>query len=399
MNPKDLFYVSWQTFKAHKVRTFLSLLGIFIGIAVLVVVTNLSQLARNKVNEFVSRMGIGTFRIDYSFFGNVTFETATRELPRRLTLEDLQFIKRSCPHVKEICEVLFLIFKTMKDPFIINGMGVTPEYATLADVRVLKGRFINELDMNLRREVCVIEESPAVYNLFGRMPSIGEFINLEGNLYEVVGVVKRNKLIYPERQNVVEIFLPYSTVFNKYGQVYGEIYVSAQGPEAVNLAMAEVDRALLTLFNGKQEYKSFSHSILLKESLKTINFFATILFVISFLSLLVGSIGIMNVMLISVTERTSEIGIRMAVGARRKDIFMQFLIESVMICFVGGILGIGVGALATGITVPFFRLEPRFEFIGAFAGTLFSTLVGIAAGIFPAVKASKLNPSEALRYE
>uniref|UniRef100_A0A7C2PKI5 FtsX-like permease family protein n=1 Tax=candidate division WOR-3 bacterium TaxID=2052148 RepID=A0A7C2PKI5_UNCW3 len=399
MNLRDLFYVSWQTFKAHKLRTFLSLIGIFIGIAVLVVVMNLSQIAREKVAEFVSRMGIETFRIDYSFFGNVTFETATRELPRRLTLEDLQFIKRSCPHVKEVCEVLFLVFGTEREPFVINAMGVTSDYASLADVRVLKGRFINELDVNLGREVCVIEESPAVYNLFGRMPAIGELINLEGNFYEIIGVVKRNKLIYPERENVVEVFLPYSTVFKKYGHVYGEVYVSALSSAVVQLAMEEVDKALLTLFNGKQEYKSFSHSILLKESLKTINFFSTILLVISLLSLLVGSIGIMNVMLISVTERTSEIGIRMAVGATRRDIFLQFLIESVIICLLGGLSGVGIGAIATGFTVPIFRLEPRFEYFGAMAGTLFSTIVGILAGIFPAVKASKLNPSEALRYE
>jgi ABC-type antimicrobial peptide transport system permease subunit len=396
---RDLFYISWQTFKAHKLRTFLSLLGVFIGITVLVVVTNLSQLAKGKVRDFVSKMGIETFRIDYYFFGNVTFETATRELPRRLTPEDLQFIRKSCPHVKEICEVLFLIFRTQRDPFIINGMGVSPNYESMADVRVLKGRFINELDMRLKREVCVIEESPAVYNLFGRMPSIGEFINLEGNFYEVVGIVKRNKLVYPERENVIEIFIPYSTVLSKYGQVYGEIYVSALNPAVVNLAMEEVNKALKVLFNGKQEYKSFSHSILLKESLKTVNFFSTILLVISILSLLVGCIGIMNVMLISVTERTSEIGIRMAVGARRRDIFFQFLIESTIVCLVGGFLGVALGIFATGVIGPIFKFEPRFEFLGMFVGTLFSIMVGLTAGVFPAFRASRLNPSEALRYE
>lgn len=383
----------------NPLRTSLSLLGIIIGIAGVVSVINLGESTKEKIKEFVSLMGTDTFRIDVYDFLNPTFESITRQPSRRLSIEDFIKIKQLAPHVEEICELLSVIYPTRDENIIVNAYGVLPNFANIAKIQILRGRFINDTDIKYRRYVCVLEESPLIVRVFGKMPPIGEILTFDKEKFELVGVVKRNKLLFPGREKVLEIFIPYTTVIERIRNVYGEIYVSVKDPKYVKVAMKEVDAVIRSLFVGKQPYRAFSHEVLLKESLRTVSTSTMLMTGIAILSLIVGSIGIMNVMFISVTERTREIGVRKSVGATKQDILFQFLLESSLICIIGGIVGILLGLMLTYYLTPILQIKFVLSSLSIFAGTIFSIIVGILSGTLPAIKASKLEPVEALRYE
>jgi putative ABC transport system permease protein len=284
-------------------RTFLSLLGIIIGIAGVVAVINLGESTKEKIKEFVSLMGSDTFRIDVSDLLNPAVEVAIKQPPsRRLTIEDFVMIKKLCPHVEEVCELLSVVYPTKDENLMINTFGTLPNFANLAKIKLIKGRFINDTDIQYRRYVCVLEQSPLIIKIFGKIPSIGEILTFGTEKFELVGIVKREKLLFPGRETILEAYVSYTTVIERIRNVYGEIYVSVEKPQDVKIAMKEVDEILRSLFVGKQPYKTFSHEVLLKESLKTVSTSTLLMTGIAILSLIVGSIGIMNVMFISVVE-------------------------------------------------------------------------------------------------
>ncbi|MCS7228110.1 MAG: ABC transporter permease, partial [Endomicrobia bacterium] len=225
----------------NPLRTTLSLLGIVIGIAGVVSVINLGESTKEKIKEFVTLMGSDTFRIDVYDFLNPTFESITKHPPRRLSVEDFVKIKKYCPHVEEVCEMLSVIYPTRDENVIINAYGVLPNFANLAKIKILKGRFINNTDVQHKRYVCVLEQSPLIVQIFGRVPSIGEILTFDTDKFELVGLVKREKLLFPGREKVLEVFIPYSTVIERIRNVYGEIYVSVKEPKYVKTAMKEVD--------------------------------------------------------------------------------------------------------------------------------------------------------------
>ena len=384
----------------NPLRTFLSLLGIIIGIAGVVAVINLGESTKEKIKEFVSLMGSDTFRIDVSDLLNPAVEVAIKQPPsRRLTIEDFVMIKKLCPHVEEVCELLSVVYPTKDENLMINAFGTLPNFANLAKIKLIKGRFINDTDIKYRRYVCVLEQSPLIIKIFGKIPSIGEILTFGTEKFELVGIVKREKLLFPGRETILETYVPYTTVIERIRNVYGEIYVSVEKPQDVKIAMKEVDEILRSLFVGKQPYKTFSHEVLLKESLKTVSTSTLLMTGIAILSLIVGSIGIMNVMFISVVERTREIGIRKSVGATKKDILVQFLLESTLICVIGGIIGILLGLAVTYYLTPILQIKFVISETGIVVGMLFSMFCGILSGTLPSIRASNLEPLEALRYE
>ncbi len=395
MNFIEVYRSGIENLLLNRLRSFLSLLGVIIGVGGMVAVVTVGDGGKEKIREFVKLMGTDTFRIE-----SLEYITGkqTKSGHIRLSDEDFIAVKRYCPTVVEITEVIPLMLNAPNENIIIEGSGVTPSYRQIGQVSIIEGRFINEVDIRERRYVCVVEDSALVIKTLGHKPKLGEFLIFGTDRFELVGISRRKKLIF-ERENVLELFVPQSVALEKTGAVMGEVYVQATSQRTVSRAMREVREILRSRYSGQEPFQPITHSVLLKEGLKQINSSTMVMAGIAFLSLIVGGIGIMNVMLVTVKERTREIGVRKAVGATSKDILIQFILETSILCIIGGILGIAIGLLVSYYIVPFLDVPFTVSVRPLLVGFIFSVLVGVFSGTYPAVQASKLEPVEALRHE
>lgn len=384
--------MAWKSISSNKMRSFLTMLGIIIGVMSLVVLVSLASGAASSVNSRISEIGSNLLTV------NVKDDKGSP-----LKLEDIAKLAES-GEIKDAAPVTQsrVAAKSSYAEESAAVYGTTGAYAEINQLELYAGRFLKETDIENHTNVAVINAGLAL-EVLGRMDVVGETVALEGMEYQVVGVLKAKDSDTSTTENL-EAYVPYTSLIRLVQDVPYEVtrfIVSASGEETMDRAEEELKEQMLERFSWDEDAFSIVNQSAVLEAMESVN--STLSFMlggIAGISLLVGGIGIMNIMLVSVTERTREIGIRKAIGAGRGTIMMQFLMEALMISLMGCAIGIGfswialkaISAVESGGTA--YTLSMGVVWIAV----AFSMGIGILFGIYPANKAARQKPIEALRY-
>ncbi len=389
---------------ANKMRSLLSILGIIIGIVAVITIVSITQGAQQTISENIQALGTNLITVMPGWRGGSAGSRA-QVLTEAFTIEEGEKIKKRASAVKLVVPMigrtLLLQYKDKNSEISVNG--VTAEYQEVMNFWVGEGRFIDSRDIKTSRTVVVLGQEVAS-ELFGDQDPLGRDITINTSLtrykFRVIGIMEsKGQVMFSNFDN--QAYVPVTTaqrrLFNvKYVTSFA---IQAQNEESADDAVEQIDAILYQKFQDDTKYRIMSQEQLLSTMESTMGIFTIMLTGIAGISLLVGGIGIMNIMLVSVTERTREIGIRMALGAKRGDIRLQFLSESIILCLVGGVIGIILGWITSKFAASLMGLPMSISFWAIAIALGFSTLVGLFFGIYPANKASKMNPVEALRYE
>jgi putative ABC transport system permease protein len=377
-----------KSIKGNKLRSILTMLGMIIGVSSVIVLVSIAQGSSKNVTSQINQLGTNLLTVS-TFDTNVTL---TDEKINELSKVD---------GVKEVSPVVTGRVNVKKDRTTsqVTMTGTNAAYSDVRDTKVSAGRFITDLDIEYRQKVAVIGSSTAT-TFFGTEDPVGQYLQIEGTSYKVVGVlVSKGSSMGQGGDNTV--IVPLSTGQRLIGSTtISTVYLKGESENQMDAVMNLVETKMASLFPGQTDSYSVTNQQDVMDTMSSVSDTMTLMLGgIASISLLVGGIGIMNIMLVSVSERTKEIGIRKAIGAKRRDVLVQFLIEAVVLSGVGGIIGIisglGIGKLVSSL----FSLSVSFSSNVILFSFLFSLVVGVVFGVFPANKASKLNPIQALRYE
>lgn len=401
--------LAFQAIRAHKMRAFLTVLGVIIGTGTIIGVGSILTGFDSAVTNVIKSFGTDTI-IATKWQAGVRFGRMSREEWQRkpLTLENARAIAERCPSVQAVSPYIFPTFGIQRVRYLTNDLpgiqvgGTDPSYAESGNAEILYGRFFTDAENHNRVPVAVIGED--VYKaLFSTGDPTGKAIVLNGRTLELLGVMKRPTNAMPGQQDM-RVLVPYFTLRKIMPQVREHMLVVAARPGTLPRAIDEVRGVLRQERRVKyHEPDSFGLTTaeqMIEEFRQVTAVTAIVMVVLSSVGLLVGGIGVMNIMLVSVTERTKEIGVRKAIGARRFDITLQFLTEAVALTFTGGLLGMALGWIisrAAGIAFP--TLPTTVPVWSVAMGLIVSVGVGVFFGLWPAAKAARLDPVEALRYE
>jgi putative ABC transport system permease protein len=401
--------------RAHKLRAFLTVLGIVVGVAtVIAMVSIINGFNNSMVRNFQS---FGATLVQFQKF-EPRFGPGRRDDSERnrkdLTLEDAMALKAEIPEMRAVSPERYLwntdIHVKYRDSETTTPvvLGAMPDYSMANNHFVAYGRFLTDSDIDHAAPVVVIGEDVRE-SLFAREDPLNKWLQLNGTQYLVIGVFERKgKMMGHSNDNFVALTLTafdrqFPFIKNSHGDTI-HIATVPYTPDQVPTIM-EKGRAVLRTrrhvpFNKPDDFAIYTPDKLI-ESFQSITRGVTLgMIFIAFISLLIGGVGVMNIMLVSVTERTREIGVRKAVGAFRRDIVLQFLTEAVTLSILGGAIGVVVGvAVPAGVKRAFEALPAETPIWAILVGLLVSLSVGIFFGLYPAVKASRLDPIEALRYE
>lgn len=373
---------------SNKMRSFLTMLGVIIGVTAVITLIALGQGSIQRVSSQIESLGTNLIVINITGGRN-----------RSITREDLERIKE-ISDVSEIAPVLSggVTVKAGNMNANTSLEATTPGYQQVRNTYVQLGRFLLQNDLDMRFRVAVVGVDVAD-ELFGRRDVIGEEISINGVEFTIIGILEeKGSSVAGSDDNRVIIPLTTGQRLLRNMEVR-TFYVSTQSPDAVNRVVGEIERFLTRKFNDENSFRVFNQTQLLSTINEATATLTMMLSGIAGISLLVGGIGIMNIMLVSVTERTREIGIRKAIGAKKRDILVQFLIESAVISGLGGVLGIIVGFMGANFLSSILNIPVAISADVVLLATGFSVGVGIIFGLYPASKAASLNPIDALRYE
>lgn len=389
----ELIIIAVGNLRGNKPRSFLTILGIVIGIAAVILVVGVGQGGRSALMQEMENFGTNIFTI-----GVDKQDQSIQE--RSLELTDIEAIKRLTPEVKYLAPLSYsqMNLRGTRGQQAVMIIGTTADYAGVRNLARRWGRFINEDDDQIGRRIIVLEEDTA-NKLFGPGNPVGQQLMINNDSAVVAGVLKKDVSSMGFDSGEVA-YVPISFMFNMTGwRAVNQIYGSATSREQVNTAMEKCKRFLERRHNAPGHYITYSMEQDMQSANKITAIIELIISFIAGISLLVGGIGVMNIMLVSVAERTREIGIRMALGAERKDIIAQFLIESIVLCLLGGMIGIVLGHGGALIVAKIAKWPPVFSWSTIMIAFGFSTCIGLFFGIYPANKASRLKPIDALRRD
>ncbi|MFH1397553.1 MAG: ABC transporter permease [Candidatus Omnitrophota bacterium] len=393
-----------QAMVSHKMRSFLSILGILIGVAAVIAMLAIGQGAKESIEKQLASLGSNllVIRPGSSRLHGVAMEAGT---VTRFTLQDVSAISGLIPEVKSVSPSVTgrgqMVYGNKNWNTQVEGVGA--DYATLRAATPTVGRFITEDEVKMRERVILLGTTVAK-ELFGEANPVGETIKLNLVNFRVIGLLPSKGASTFHDQDDTAVIPITTAMFRVFGKEYVDsIYVEVKSPELIDRAQEAISSLIIKQHRlNKDEEDSFQIRNMsdIKNALEsTTKTMSLLLGSIAAISLLVGGIGIMNIMLVSVTERTREIGLRKAIGANKKDIMVQFLIESVMMSFIGGITGILLGTGSAMLITMFAGWAVRVSLFSIVLATAFSLIIGMVFGLWPAQKASGLDPIEALRYE
>jgi putative ABC transport system permease protein len=407
MNLFMIFRIAFRALARNKMRSVLTMLGIIIGVGAVIAMVSIGQGAQASVQEQIASVGTNLLFVGAGSMNVGGVRSGTGETNRNnLTVDDIEAIRREIPSVAmatpSVNARTQLIFQNQN--WNSQVQGVNEQFPQIRKWDVQSGEFFTEADIRTAARVVVIGNTIAE-NLFPGMDPVGQTLRVRELPFRVIGVMRAKGQDSGGRDQDDILFAPYSTVQKKLLAItYVRFaYVSAISPDATYIAqeqIAELLRQRHRLAPNEEDDFFVRNLTDVAEAAEETNRIMTILLgSIASVSLLVGGIGIMNIMLVSVTERTREIGIRMAIGARSSAVRKQFLIESIALSLIGGMIGIIFG-VAISIIIPMWLQWPTLVSPTAIIGSvLFSAAVGIFFGYYPARKAAGLDPIEALRYE
>jgi len=401
----EIVVVAMQAIRANVMRSILTTLGIIIGVAAVISVVALGEGAQARVESEIQRMGTNvlTIRPGQRMWGGVS-----RDDTEQLTVGDAEALRDDpesdllvSPEVSSRQQISYLRWNSNN-----QVVGAWPEYFDVYDHELQFGRYFNLGEVQGRRRVAVLGANVSLE--LGETPSaalIGETIQIRGVPFEVIGVlVEKGEAAWlrPDEQ----IFIPVATAqYRVFGgrERLNAIYAAAPSPERLDAAYGTIDRVMRRehrIRPGEEaDFSIRNSSDLLATFNETNRTFSLLLAGIAGVSLLVGGIGIMNIMLVSVTERTREIGVRKALGAKRRSILFQFLVEAMALCTLGGLLGVAAGYGAAALMSSLADWDTVVAPEAVIMALGFSAAVGLFFGILPAQRAAKLDPIDALRYE
>lgn len=407
MNFTNIIRVAFRALARNKMRSALTMLGVIIGVAAVIAMVSIGQGAQASVQEQIASVGTNILfvRAGSQNMGGVRTGTDDSGM-RSLTVEDLDAVRREVPTVAMVSPGAMsraqIVYGNQNWNTQIQGVGA--QFPEIRKWLVQTGSFFTEADERSSARVCVIGQSVADILFPGGDP-IGQTIRVRELTFRVLGVMAKRGQDPMGRDQDDVVFAPFSTVQKKLLAIQHvqSAYVSAISPEATRTAevqIADVLRARHKLAPNQDNDFTVRNMTDVAEAADETNRIMTLLLAsIASVSLLVGGIGIMNIMLVSVTERTREIGIRMAIGARSSAVRTQFLIEAIVLSLMGGIIGIGLG-LGVSLLIPTMLGWPTLVSVASVVGSVvFSAAVGIFFGYYPARKAASLDPIDALRYE
>ena len=402
----ELFRVAWRAISAHKLRSFLTLLGVIIGVMTVVAVVSVIQGLNNYVATKLFTLSPDVYTIER--FGIITtrdgfLEALKRKRVQKSDFEAFQRLSRTSVMVGARSGTSRPVRSGSKRLSDVQISGVTANVAELSNLDVDLGRFFTEPE-NERRAFVAVIGTEVRDELFPRLDPVGRTISIDGIPFRVIGLLVKQGSAFGQSQDNV-VYVPREALAKAWGARRGlSIYVKARGGvEGIPASMDEarvIFRALRKTAPSAPDPVSFVTAEAIQVVWRSISAgaFALLVF-ISGISLVVGAIVIANIMLVSVVERTKEIGIRLAIGAKKRDIRRQFLLEAALLSLGGGAIGVLFGWIISSLINAFTPL-PTLVTPGLITmGLLLATLTGLLAGVFPAVKASRLPPIEALRYE
>ena len=412
----EIISLALNTIVKNKMRSALTVLGVVIGVAVVIAISSVVRGLNSNVSASIEDMGsdiVWIYHMDVFQFGRPSEEMRTR---KELTLEDADAL-RGLPHVQAVSAGMRLVDKTFgAGTYAVKYEGKKVKGTILAgesvnvpevyDIKMREGRWFDRVD-DQRRAPVIILGADTAEELFGNSSALGKQINIEGQLFEVIGVLQHWKSAFSGGKNPEDnqVRFPMQT-FRKMHPEIKDVWISAKATAHEDLGKAqdeirEVLRrrrrvavsapdnfAIMTQYSIGDAWNQITGAVFI------------FMFAVSSVGLIVGGVGVMNIMLVSVTERTREIGVRKAIGARKKDILMQFTLEAVVLTALGGIIGIIVGAGLTWMVRTIWESMPAtMSFFWSLLSFSIASSIGLIFGIYPAWKAAHLDPIEALRYE
>jgi putative ABC transport system permease protein len=415
MKLRRVFIETFTSLGSNKLRTGLTILGIVIGVAAVIAMLSIGQGAQNSITSSIN--SIGSNILFLSAGANSRFLGGGPNINRnvkQLTLNDAQALmdNSQAPAIQSVAPVIQgnIAVSANGQKTNTNVLGVTSVYAAIRNEQTEEGSFFNDQQVSAHARVALIGPDLAT-TLFGRTTGLtGQPIRINGQTFTIIGVLKSKggtSIGSSDNQVIIPLTTARDRVIRRTANAVDIIYVQATSADTVSEANAQISNIMRLRHHvevGSEDFSIFSQQDILQTATSVTGILTVFLGGIAAISLLVGGIGIMNIMLVSVAERTREIGLRKAVGARNRDILLQFLVESSFLSLMGGLIGILLGWLISVIIGSIAAssgtaLNPAVSWNAVLLATLFSAAVGLFFGIYPARRAARLEPVEALRYE
>jgi putative ABC transport system permease protein len=406
MTAVEALRMAVQGLISNRLRTLLTMLGITIGVASVIVLVAVGHGSAVKVNSQIESLGTNTLTVmgggGFGFGGR----GGPASTPQQLTLKDAAALedRQQAPDILTVAPVVNADSATLS----YNGtsytpsqfVGTTPSYASARDLHVATGAFFSDQDETDQQRYLVVGPT-IVTNLFAGQNPVGQTVKVNGVSFQVIGVLDSKGTNGIQDQDDIAI-APLSTTRSLLTGTTGglsQIVIQARSSKQVDAAAAEIDAILAPTHtsNGSATYRVLNQASLLQTTNATNRVFSVLLATVAAISLLVGGIGVMNIMLVTVTERTREIGIRKAIGARRIDILGQFLSEAALISVLGGVLGVLIGLIGSRFKIV--GVQPAVQLYAVVLAFSVGVTVGVFFGFYPANRAAALRPIDALRFE
>ncbi len=395
INLLDPFKIAFGSLLSNKLRSLLTTLGVIIGVAAVITLVSMGEGAKSYILGQIGSWGMGANSLVIQpGTGDATIPELT------LTYDDAVVLRQKIRHLQYLMPEFVGRGRCIygKKSYIPSyTMGASADYPLAYKQKAVEGRFFSEADDASRRRVVVIGKT-IVNKLFGSYSPIGEKITINGIGFTVIGVLEeKGTLLTNDMDDIALIPGSLSETVLGTNKIW-EIFITVEKDDQVAQAIDDIEK-ILTARHHRVDFHTHTQQGMIDIINNILNAMTGIVSAIAAISLLVGGIGIMNIMLVAVTERTREIGIRKSIGAKQRDIFLQFVFESVLITMSGALIGIIIGTLAAWLIMHFLKMEAVIAGGAAYSACLVAFLVGTFFGVYPAVRASRLDPVEALRYE